>query len=63
MPASVSRTPLPSRSSSGVPASRSNTAICCDIAEGVMNRASAAAAMVPRAATSRSMRSLVTFNM
>ncbi len=61
-PMSVRRTPRPWRSSSWAPASRSSTAICCETADGVMNSASAAAAIVPRDATSRSMRRRVTLS-
>ncbi len=49
--ASVSRTLRPSRSSNATPTSRSSVASCCEIAGGVKERASAVAAIVPRAAS------------
>ena len=55
-PASVSRTPRALRSTSTVPASRSSAAICCEMADWVKDRESAAAENEPRRATSRSTR-------
>jgi hypothetical protein len=47
--ASVRRTFRPTRSSSSTPASRSSCESCCETADGLYERASATAAIVPRA--------------